>query len=141
MRLHLGPLAALPILDVRFPSVSRQAGTVAAAATFHLPARTVVNLRSVAADRVRLSSPTPFLEADTSNERLQALLPYRRLVIGHNAIENSVALWFFLLLLPLFFFKIVRDSPGRRSRFYVHLPKDRSESVNECIGLYAPVEG
>jgi len=23
------------------------------------------------------------------------------------------------------------------SRFYVHLPKDRSESVNECIGLMA----
>src|ERR1700733_7896537 len=22
-----------------------------------------------------------------------------------------------------------------RSRFYVHLPKDRSETVNECIGL------
>jgi len=26
------------------------------------------------------------------------------------------------------------------SRFYVHVPKDRSESVNECIGLFAPVE-
>jgi hypothetical protein len=25
-------------------------------------------------------------------------------------------------------------------RFYVHLPNDRSKSVNECIGLFAPVE-
>jgi hypothetical protein len=26
------------------------------------------------------------------------------------------------------------------SRFYVHLPNDRSKSVNECIGLLSPIE-